>query len=113
MQMESIQDIFTWARIKGSILYGPSQAATLLAAVGGDEDTTIPEFAAMPTDRFFAAIEANWLHAESSEMEDMKSTDIAVKPSEMTLAKAVSAHHVARLWNGVDIAGREISPDPA
>ena len=100
--MDTLQDIFTWAKIKGLIGYLPSQSATLLAAVGGDDDTSIEELAAIPPDRFLAAMENTWTYSESNELDDGLSTDTNVKPNEMKLAHAVSAHHVARLWCGVE-----------
>ena len=100
--MESLQDIFTWARLKGNIDYSPSQSGTLLAAVGADEDTTIDELAAISTERFFHAADANWMRSESNDPDDSKSTDLIVKPAEITIGRAMSAHHVARLWSGVE-----------
>ena len=100
--METLQDIFTWARLKGTLDYPPSQAATLLAAVGGDEDTTIDEFAAISPDRFFRAADTIWMHSESCNPEDSLTTDLTVKPTEITIGRAMSVHHAARLWCGVD-----------
>ena len=99
--MESLQDIFTWARLKGNIDYSPSQSGTLLAAVGADEDTTIDELAAISTERFFHAADANWMRSESNEPDDSKPTDLIVKPAEITIGRVMSAHHVARLLSGV------------
>ena len=54
--MDTLQDVFSWAKIKGDVSYPPSQAATLLAAIGGEDDTSIDEIAAIPPDRFLASL---------------------------------------------------------
>ena len=100
--LSTLQDILTWAKIKGSIDYAPSQSATLLAAIGGEADTSIDELAAIPPDRFLFHMENTWTYSDSNDREDLNSTELVIKPSAMKVSHAMSAHHCARMWNGVE-----------
>ena len=55
--MESLADIFTWARVKGSADNPVSQMGSLLLALGADDDITIEEFASIPVANFTRVIE--------------------------------------------------------
>jgi len=72
--------------------------------LGADGDTTIDEFAAIPVSNFLRAIEEIWLHSESNDVDDGLPTDLVVRPSEIVKGRATSAHHVARIWSGVEVS---------
>ena len=98
--IHSLGDILTWARLTGTMDYGPSQQGSLLIALGGDMDTSIDEFASISVPNFFNTIETVWLHSESTVRDDYSSQDLVIKPSDIVKARAGSAHHVARIWIG-------------
>jgi uncharacterized membrane protein YgcG len=100
--MDNLQDIFTWAKIKGSVDYPPSQQATLLAALGADPDATIDEVAAIPEDLYLAAINDTWEHSASAALDDGQDTDVNIKAAPILKGRAISAHYAARIWSGVE-----------
>ena len=100
--MESLADIFTWARVKGSADNPVSQMGSLLLALGADEDVTIEEFASIPVANFTRVIEDVWLHSGSNAVDDGNDTELNVRPSEIIKGRATSAHHVARIWAGIE-----------
>ena len=100
--MHSWDDIFAWARLKGTLDYTPSQRGSLLFALGADNDTSIEEFAAIPVENIFNCLENVWLYSESSDPDDGNIQDLIINPSEIVKGRAMSAHHVARIWSGVE-----------
>ncbi len=73
-----------------------------MIAAGGDAATTIQEFAAIPIDQFLYLIDNLWTYSMSQTAGDDYSQDMTTTPSVIVKARAVSAHHVARLWVGAD-----------
>ena len=59
--MRTLADILTWSKLKGSVDYPPSQAGSLITALGAEHDTSIEEFAAIPEDTFLQVIRDVWL----------------------------------------------------
>ena len=100
--LHSLADILAWAKLKGSVAYAPSQAGSLLAALGAEADTSVEEFAAIPEDTFLHIIREVWHYSASEVLEDGFDTDLGIKPSAIKLGHAVSAHYVARIWSGVE-----------
>ena len=100
--LRTLDDILAWARIGGAMDYVPSQRGSLLIAAGGGVDTTIEEFAAIPTDNYMHIMENLWMYSASKEPGDSWSQDMTTAPSEMIKARGISAHHVARIWVGAE-----------
>ena len=100
--LRTLDDILVWARIGGSMDYVPSQRGSLMIAAGGDAETTIQEFAAIPTEHFLHLIDSLWTYSQSLEAGDSYSQDMVTAPSVIVKARAISAHHAARLWVGAD-----------
>ena len=98
--MNTLNDIFTWSKLKGSVEYAESQVGSLLLSVGADDDVTIEEFASIPVASVSRVIDEVWLHSKSNEQYDGFNTELVVKPTEFIKARAMSAHHVARIWAG-------------
>ena len=65
--LRTLDDILAWARIGGAMDYVPSQRGSLMIAAGGDVETTIEEFAAIPTDNFLHILESFWMYSLSKE----------------------------------------------
>ncbi len=99
--MHSLDDIFAWARLKGTLDYTPSQRSLLLFAWGADNDTTIEEFAAIPVENISNSLESVWLYSESSDPDDGNIQDLIIKPSEIVKGRAMSTHHVAITRSGL------------
>jgi len=100
--LRTLDDILAWARVAGTMDYIPSQRGSLLVAAGGDIDTSIEEFAAIPVDNFLHILDTLWVYSASTEPGDSRSQDMTTSPSEIIKARAVSAHHVARIWVGAE-----------
>ena len=98
--MSTLNDIFTWAKLKGSVEYAESQVGSFLLALGADDDVTIDEFASIPVANVSRVIDEVWLHSKSNDPSDGLNTELIVKPTEFIKARAMSAHHVARIWAG-------------
>ena len=100
--MRTLTDVFAWARLMGDISQSTTPAWSLLMALGADEFTMIDEFAAIPEANFNRTMETIWRHSESRDGGfDGLPTDLVVVPSEVTKARASSAHHAARIWAGI------------
>ena len=100
--MNNLGDILTWAKLKGSVDYAPSQIGTLLAALGAEADTEVGEFAAIPRETFLDAIATVWQYSASNESDDGQDTDPNIRPTPILKGRAVSAHYAARIWCGVE-----------
>ena len=94
--LHTLDDILAWARIGGAMDYVPSQRGSLMIAAGGDAETTIQEFAAIPMDNYLNLIDSLWTYSLSQVAGDSYSQDATTTPSEIVKARAISAHHVAR-----------------
>ena len=100
--LQDLSDILTWAGLAGSTDYGPSPQGSLLASLGADSMTTVEEFGAIEIDDFSTAVDKVWLHSESVNLEDFRSTELTITPSAIMKMRARSAHHTARIWSGID-----------
>ncbi|MCH1521551.1 MAG: hypothetical protein L7T80_01840 [Arenicellales bacterium] len=98
--MTTLNDIFTWAKLKGSVEYAESQVGSFLLALGADDDVTVDEFASIPVANVSRVIDEVWLHSNSNDPSDGLNTELVIKPTEFIKARAMSAHHVARIWAG-------------
>ena len=90
--MNTMADIMTWAKLKGDIDYAPSQAGSLLTAVGAESDTTIEEFAAIPEETFLSVIRDVWTYAASNAPDDALDTDANIKPSAIKQGQAAVSY---------------------
>ena len=61
-----------------------------------------PKVSAIPIDNFLYLIDNLWTYSMSQTAGDNHSQDMTTNPSVIVKARAVSAHHVARLWVGAD-----------
>ena len=79
--LHSLADILAWAKLKGSVAYAPSQAGSLLSALGAETDTEVEEFAAIPEETFLQTIGHVWLYSASNDPDDGLDTDLSTKPT--------------------------------
>jgi len=71
-------DIMVWSKLKGSIIYPPSQQGSLLTAIGADIDISIDEFAAIPPDEFDQLLCETWYYSASEVQDDGLSTELCI-----------------------------------
>ena len=88
-QLDTLADVFTWARLPGTIGYAGSPAGSLVVLLGGDIDTDIAEFASVGLNDLEGAL-VEWMHsgANDPEPDDMEAAPLNVAPTPLARARA-------------------------